>query len=368
MEGVGLALPEILRVFAGKSVLVTGHTGFKGSWLALWLHRLGACVTGYSLQPPTVPSHFEAACIREVLEHHYEADIRDCEALHGALQACQPEAVFHLAAQSLVRESYLSPRATFDVNVVGTACVLDAVRALNRPCTVVVVTSDKCYENKEQVWGYRENDAMGGSDPYSASKGACELVVNAYRRSFFCPARLSEHGVKLATVRAGNVIGGGDWARDRIVPDLVHHLVRGEPLPVRNPRAVRPWQHVLEPLGGYLALAARMLGSNDPKWCDAWNFGPGAGEGASVRELVERFCGAWAGGGWQDASVAGPPEAGLLRLCIDKALAELDWRPRWDLAETTRRAVAWYRHYYAQPGASMREASLADIEAYGSAR
>lgn len=356
------------RVFAGRSVLVTGHTGFKGSWLALWLNSLGAHVTGYALKPPTTPSHYDAAGIRDCLTGHFEADIRDGEVLGKAIATTKPDVIFHLAAQSLVRESHAHPRETFEVNVIGTAGLLDAVRTLGQPCTVIVVTSDKCYENKEQVWGYRESDPMGGADPYSASKGAAELLVASYRRSFFPPTRLSEHGVKLASTRSGNVIGGGDWARDRIVPDIVGHLVRGEPVPVRSPRSVRPWQHVLEPLSGYLTLAARMLESSDAKWCDGWNFGPRAGEEVSVSNLVERFCDAWKGGQWKDVSASvNPHEAGILRLCIDKALAELDWRPRWDLAESTQRTVAWYRHYYAQPEASMREASLADIMAYAPA-
>ena len=232
--------PSIAEAFAGRSVFLTGHTGFKGSWLAIWLHRLGARVAGYSLPPPTEPSNFQASAVRDLLSAHYEADVRDQAALNAAVAETQPDVVFHLAAQSLVRESYQNPRHTFEVNVLGTVGVLEAVRAAGRPCAVVVVSSDKCYENVEQVWGYREIDPLGGFDPYSASKGAVEIVAAAYRRSFFHPDALERHGVKLATARAGNVIGGGDWAKDRIIPDIVAHLAAGQPVPVRSPKAVRP--------------------------------------------------------------------------------------------------------------------------------
>ncbi len=310
---------RLAEAFAGRSVLVTGHTGFKGSWLALWLHRLGAKVTGYALPPPTEPSNFCASAVRDLLAKHYEAEIRDAAALHAAVAAAQPDVVFHLAAQSLVRESYQSPRATFEVNVIGTLGLLDAVRAAGKPCVVVSVASDKCYENREQVWGYREIDPLGGHDLYSASKGAAEIAVAAYRRSFFPPERLGRHGVKLATARAGNVIGGGDWAKDRILTDAVRHLESGRPVPVRNPDAVRPWQHVLEPLSGYLTLAARMLESDAPSWCDAWNFGPLPGEELPVRRLVELFLQYWGEGTWTDVSDPNQPhEAGVLRLNIDK--------------------------------------------------
>ncbi len=238
---------------------------------------------------------------------------------------------------------------------------------LGRPCVVVVVSSDKCYENREHVWGYREMDPVGGYDPYSASKGAAEIVAAAYRRSFFPPARLAEHGVKLATARAGNVIGGGDWAKDRIIPDVVRHLQAGEPVPVRNPAAVRPWQHVLEPLSGYLTLAARMLASDDPKWCEAWNFGPLPGDEIPVGRLVDSFIAAWGEGQWKDTSDANRPhEAQVLRLGIDKALRQLGWRPRWNVAEAVRRTAAWYRRFYRDRPSNMREACLADVAAYES--
>lgn len=355
-------------VFAGRSVLVTGHTGFKGSWLALWLSALGARVTGYALPPPTEPSNFGLSGVQDLLAAHHVADIRDGERLHSVLNAAQPDVIFHLAAQALVRDSYAQPRETFEVNTIGTVSVLEAVRVYKRPCVVVVITSDKCYENREHVWGYREIDRLGGHDPYSASKGAAEIALAAYRRSFFPRERLAEHGVKLAAARAGNVIGGGDWARDRIVADVARALAAGQPVAVRNPRAIRPWQHVLEPLSGYLMLASRMLASDDPIWCTAWNFGPLPGDDVPVSQLVDMFIGAWGGGRWQD--VSDPQElheAATLRLSIDKAVAQLGWRPRWTVAEAVRRTAAWYRTAYASRGGSMRQACLDDIAAYESA-
>jgi len=357
--------PPLAETFAGRSVFLTGHTGFKGSWLAIWLHRLGARVTGYALPPPTQPNNFLASGVRDLLGEHHVADVRDAAALTKAIADARPDAIFHLAAQSLVQESYLKPRDTFDVNIMGTVGVLDAVRSVARPCAVVVITSDKCYENREHVWGYRETDPLGGYDPYSASKGAVEIVTAAYRRSFFPPDRLAQHGVKVATARAGNVIGGGDWAKDRIIPDVVRHLEAGQPVHVRSPGAVRPWQHVLEPLSGYLTLAARMLGSNDPRWCDAWNFGPLPGDEIPVGRLVELFIAAWGAGQWKDMSDASQPhEARVLRLSIEKSLYQLGWRPRWNVAEALRRTADWHRRFCCDRLSNMREACLADIEAY----
>jgi CDP-glucose 4,6-dehydratase len=355
----------LAETFAGRSVFLTGHTGFKGSWLALWLHRLGARVTGYALAPHTEPNNFLASDVRSLLAKHHEADLRDATALNRAVADAQPDVVLHLAAKAIVRESYQNPRETFDVNVMGTVGLLDAVRAAGKPCAVVVVTSDKCYENREHVWGYREIDPLGGYDPYSASKGAVEIVAAAYRRSFFPPNRLGEHGIQVATARAGNVIAGGDWAKDRIVTDVVRHLATGLPAPVRNPRAVRPWQHALEPLSGYLTLAARMLASPDARWCDAWNFGPMPGDELPVGRLVELFVEHWGDGAWSDVSSPGQPhEAQVLRLCIDKAIHELGWRPRWNVVEAVRRTAVWYRHFYRDRPSNMREACLADIAAY----
>jgi CDP-glucose 4,6-dehydratase len=373
VEGLGMSgLHDVLaEAFAQRSVFITGHTGFKGSWLALWLSRLGARVTGYALNPPTVPSAFEAAGVRDVLAAHREADIRDGVALTKAMRDSAPDVVFHLAAQALVLESYAQPRETFDVNVIGTVGVLQAVRELKRPCVVIVVTSDKCYDNREQVWGYREIDPLGGSDPYSASKGAAEMVVASYRHSFFPPERLSDHGVKIASVRAGNVIGGGDWSKDRIIADMARSLSSALPVQVRNPGSLRPWQHVLEPLSGFMSLAARMLSSPDgSRYAGAWNFGPSAVEVVTVAELVDLFIDAWGSGTRVDASRPNQPkEARVLRLSIDKATSELGWRPRWSAREAVVRASGWYRRYYECAGhpdaqAVMRSACLADISDY----
>lgn len=348
-----------------KRVFLTGHTGFKGSWLAMWLHRLGATVYGYSLPPPTEPSNYALSKVSGVLAGETIGDIRDRGLMRGALGSFKPDVVFHLAAQPLVRDSYALPFETFEVNVMGTASVLDAVRDLKRPCAVVCITTDKCYENREQVWGYRECDPMGGHDPYSASKGAAEILIASYRRSFFNPSGLDQHGVQLASARAGNVIGGGDWARDRIVTDIVAALTAGRAVPVRNPHAIRPWQHVLEPLSGYLTLASAMLTKADPKWCEAWNFGPVSGTELSVGKLADAFVKAWGKGGWMDQSSSGQPhEASILRLSIEKAGWELDWHPRWSCEEMIKRTAQWYRSVLCEV-ADARKACEADIMAYG---
>jgi len=358
---------QFVPALSGRNVLVTGHTGFKGSWLAAWLHRLGAHVTGYSLPPPTVPNHFAAAGVGELLARDVRGDIRDGDLMARVVADAEPDVIFHLAAQPIVRAGFSNPRETFDVNVLGTASLLDAVRGTGKPCVVVVVTSDKCYRNDGQVWGFREIDPLGGHDPYSASKAGTELVVDAYRSSFFTPA---EAGVRLASGRAGNVIGGGDWAGDRLVPDAVRALSEGSELIVRNPLSTRPWQHVLEPLSGYLALAARMLHEPaEPRWCSAFNFGPVSSEEATVADLATALVGAWGSGSWRP--LANQPksdgEAGTLRIAIDKAVSDLGWRPRWQLAETVRRTADWYRSYYDDPEGSMRAKTLADIEAYETA-
>lgn len=352
----------------GRSVLVTGHTGFKGSWLALWLHRLGAQVTGVALDPPTTPSHFETAQVGRLLKEDVRGDIRDGSLMAELVRSSEADVVFHLAAQPIVGAGVREPRETFEVNVVGTASVLDAVRAAGRAMAVVVVTSDKCYRNDGQVWGFRERDPLGGHDPYSASKAGTELVVDAYRSSYFPPDRLADHGVHLASARAGNVIGGGDWADDRIVPDAVRALSSGQHLVVRHPRSTRPWQHVLEPLWGYLQLATRLLEGDEPaRWADAWNFGPLPSEGATVAELADAVVDAWGGGQWvSPASAERDVEAATLRIAPDKAISYLGWRPRWSFEEAIRRTITWYRHYYEGGGDSMRDASLADIDAYES--
>ena len=349
--------------FADRTVLVTGHTGFKGSWLSLWLHSMGARVVGYALDPPTDPSNFVASNIEELLHDHIVGDIRDAAAVSNVISKHQPEFIFHLAAQPLVRESYASPRETFEVNAMGTACLLDAVRDSAHSTSVVLVTTDKCYENREHVWGYRESDAMGGHDPYSASKGCAELVASSYRRSFFHPDKLEEHGVSIATARAGNVIGGGDWAKDRIMTDIVAAITGAQPVGVRSPRAVRPWQHVLEPLSGYLALAGKMDTDRKADWCCGWNFGPSEGSTITVAELCSIAIKAWGSGRWDDLSDGDQPhEAHILRLCIDKATTELGWRPCWSVDECISRTVNWYRDMAS--ATSMRQACLADITAY----
>lgn len=353
--------------FAGKSVFVTGHTGFKGSWLCLWLARLGAKVTGYALEPPTQPNHFEVAEVEELLSGHHIADIRDAFELESAMHAAKPDLVLHLAAQSVVRTSYVIPRETFEINAIGTASVLDAVRSLDRPCSIVCITSDKCYENVEQVWGYREDDAMGEHDPYGGSKGAAELVIRSYRHSFFPPERVAEHGVKLASARAGNVIGGGDWTSDALIVDIVKALAADQPVRIRKPYAYRPWQHVLQALSGYLTLAARLITSDEPVYQSGWNIGPAAGNELPVREIVELFLREWGHGSWIDVSHQDDPhEAGILRLAIDKAIWQLNWRPGWDVTETLRQTVRWYREFHNNHPA-MREVSLRQIEEYSTA-
>lgn len=357
-------LGRVLRWYEGRSVLVTGHTGFKGSWLSLWLHDLGAKVHGYSLAPPTTPSNFEVSRVKELCASHTESDILDAARLEQTLRSTEPEVIFHLAAQSLVRDGYRRPAETFDVNVMGTVRLLDAVRSLGRPVSLVIVTSDKCYQNSEQVWGYREIDPLGGDDPYSASKGATELVVGAFRHSFFPPERVAQHGVKLSSVRAGNVIGGGDWGHDRIVPDMVLALQAGRPVPVRHPQATRPWQHVLEPLSGYLALGQRLGTSDDPRWASAWNFGPTVAGAVSVSSLVEAFIEGWGGGRWESTPSADTySEARVLRLSVERAVLELGWRPLWTVTEAIMRAASWYRAFN-QGSHDMRDLCRQDIQSY----
>jgi CDP-glucose 4,6-dehydratase len=363
---------DLRDAYAGKRVFVTGHTGFKGSWLSAWLHRLGAEVHGYAHAPDTQPALFDLLDVRRLCASHTVADVRDPRALTEALRAARPGFVFHLAAQPLVRRSYERPLETFETNVLGTANLLEAIRAERLRATVVVVTTDKCYENREWAYGYRESDPLGGHDPYSASKAAAELVVTSYRRSFFPPARLGEHGVGLASARAGNVIGGGDWALDRLVPDAIGALVAGRPIPVRNPAAIRPWQHVLEPIGGYLRLGAA-IASGAPamraRCCDAWNFGPQPESARPVRDVVAGLVARWGGSAsWEDRSDPGAVhEGGILRLAIDKAISELGWVPRWGFDATLDRTVAWYRGHAEGGGAAARALTLAQIDEYAAA-
>jgi len=329
-------------LYRGRRVLVTGHTGFKGSWLCAWLLRLGAKVTGYSLDPPTDPNVFTQLNLASHVTHH-RGDLLDRARLASVVREAEPEFVFHLAAQAVVRESYATPVETFAVNVQGTVHLLDALRALTRPCAVVCVTSDKCYENRHWNFGYREDDALGGHDPYSASKGAAEIAIASFRRSFF-----ARHPVRIASARAGNVIGGGDWARDRIVPDCVRALQAGQAIQVRNPQATRPWQHVLEPLSGYLWLGALLFRPDlAPGPAEAltgpFNFGPGPEANRTVADLVQEFLGHWPGR-WEDRSDPNAPhEAALLQLSIDKARALLRWAPVWTFASAVAQTACWYR-------------------------
>ncbi len=326
----------------GRSVFVTGHTGFKGSWLCLLLEQMGARVTGYALPAPTDPSLFEAAGIGGLVRSVI-ADVRDYDALLAAMREAQPDVVFHLAAQPLVRYSYDHPVETYATNVMGTVHLLEAVRALGSVKAVVAVTSDKCYENREWVYPYRETDPMGGHDPYSNSKGCAELVAAAYRASYFPAARLAEHGTGVATVRAGNVIGGGDWALDRLIPDLVRAFEAGEAPVIRSPGAVRPWQHVLEALQGYVEIAERLLGG-EARFAEAWNLGPADEDARPVAWIVGRMAAAWGvESGWRDWQGEIPHEAGLLKLDCSKARAELGWRPRLGLEQAIDYIVSWHK-------------------------
>lgn len=349
-----------------KCVFVTGHTGFKGSWLSLWLHLLGAKVTGYSLEPPTKPSLYELCEVGKLVTD-IRGDIRSAEALKHHLAQAAPDIVFHMAAQPLVRESYLNPAETYEVNVLGTVNVLEAIRiAVQSGVPVrafVNVTTDKCYENKEWVWSYRENDRLGGYDPYSNSKACSELVTASYRSSFFSADDYERHGVGIATARAGNVIGGGDWAPDRLIPDCIRSLAQGIPVAIRYPKAVRPWQHVLEPLGGYLLLAQK-LAEHGPHYASGWNFGPDDEDAKSVEWIVRKLCGIWGNGASYVLEGGGHPhEANMLKLDCSKAKAELNWRPRWRIGEALERIVDWTRAYIDNP-ARAREACFRQIEEY----
>jgi CDP-glucose 4,6-dehydratase len=355
-----------MNVFHGRSVFLTGHTGFKGSWLALWLHKLGAKVHGYSLAPAK-PSLFEEANVAETLASHTIADVRDFAAVHAAVKRARPEMVLHLAAQPLVKASYREPRETFETNLMGTVNVLEAVRQTGGVHVCQIVTSDKCYENREWVYAYRENDPMGGHDPYSASKGCAELAVAAYRRSFFALEKLADHGVSLASARAGNVIGGGDWAEDRIIPDCIRALHKGESIVVRHPRAVRPWQHVLEPLSGYLTLAARQL-QEGAEFADAFNFGPTAAANVTVKEIVQRVITGWGGGEWHTPEIRGAQaahhEAGFLKLDMTKTSNLIRWKPAYSVETAVAETVRWYKERAAHKDFFARELCFAQIAAY----
>jgi len=340
----------------GKRVLLTGHTGFKGGWLSLWLQSMGADVAGIALPPPTAPSLFNVADVGQGMSHHI-ADIRDYTSIAPLFARLQPEIVFHLAAQALVRASYQQPLDTFAINVMGTAHVLEAARHTGSVRAIVNVTTDKCYDNREWVWGYRESDPMGGHDPYSSSKGCAELVSAAYRASF-----LGDADIALATARAGNVIGGGDWAEDRLVPDILRALEQNRSVEIRNPHAIRPWQHVLEPLSGYLLLAQHLY-AHGQQDAEGWNFGPQDDDARPVQWIVERLCAAWGGNAtWSLQPGTHPHEASFLRLDTSKARQRMQWAPRWSLAQALERVVAWHQAWRA--GQDMRAVCLQHIQEY----
>lgn len=347
----------------GKRVFLTGHTGFKGGWLALWLASKGAIVRGYALAPSTEPSLFAAARISSVIED-IRGDIRDASALEPALRDFAPEVVFHMAAQPLVRYSYEDPIGTYETNVIGTARVLDAVRRTPSVRAVVSVTTDKCYENIEDPHhAYVESDPLGGYDPYSSSKACAEIVSAAYRQSFFHPSRIAEHRCAIATARAGNVIGGGDWSSDRLIPDLVRGFLSGEPVLIRRPHAIRPWQHVLEPLSGYIALAEHLLSADAARYATAFNFGPSNDDVQPVDWIADKMTRSWGGkASWILDSDPGVHEAGYLRLDASRATDELAWQPRLDLTTALEWLVEWYKAW--QSGADMHAFTLNQISAF----
>jgi len=332
-------MKEMSKFYIGKRVLVTGHTGFMGSWLTKWLTMLNAEVCGYALDPPTQPNMYETLNIKGVVSQDVRGDINNTELLRRTLGEFQPEIVFHLAAQPLVLESYEFPLETFHTNVIGTVNLLNELRKFDSVKAIIVVTSDKSYRNKEWVYPYRESDDLGGRDPYSASKSCQDIVVNSFRESYF-----SDSGISLSSVRAGNVIGGGDWAKDRIIPDIVRGIVSGHPVRVRNPNSVRPWQHVLEPISGMLLLAQRMHG--DMKFSDAWNFGPNSERDVTVEEIVEKSIEYWKTGKYVIEDNSADKEAKYLSLDISKAKKELKWFPRYNINKALVETVEWYKSYY----------------------
>jgi CDP-glucose 4,6-dehydratase len=344
-----------------RRVFLTGHTGFKGSWLSLWLARLGADLTGYSLEPPTTPSLFEQASVADAIPTTF-GDIRDFPRLRAAIDKAQPEVILHLAAQSVVKRGYDDPIETYSSNVMGTVHVMEAVRQLKLPCVFVNVTSDKCYANQEWVWGYRENEPMGGRDPYSNSKGCAELVTTAYRESFFPPATFEDHGVALASARAGNAIGGGDWTSNQLIPDAMRAFLEGQPCLIRNPSAIRPWQFVLEPLHGYLVLAEHL--AKDPvRFASGWNFGPVDTDAQPVSAITTELARLWGSNAlWTLDGAAHPREANFLKLDISKSRSSLAWRPVLPVKEALEWIVDWYKAF--QGGQDMRSFTLAQIEKF----
>ncbi|MEW5802914.1 MAG: CDP-glucose 4,6-dehydratase [bacterium] len=347
----------------GKRVLITGHTGFKGSWLSLWLKMLGAEVTGYSLSAPTIPNMYELAGVAEGMTS-VEGDIRDFDHLKKVIETSSPEIVFHLAAQALVRRSYQEPIETYSTNIMGTVYLLEAIRQADRVCTVINVTSDKCYENREWLWGYREEDPMGGFDPYSSSKGCSELITAAFRNSFFPPGTFDRHGIALASARAGNVIGGGDWAQDRLIPDMMKAFLEKRTFRIRSPHATRPWQHVLEPLAGYLLLAEKLF-ADGSKYAESWNFGPSDRDIKAVLWIVEHIGQRFGQDGVQFELDDGmhPHEANYLKLDYSKAKIRLGWTPQLSIEQALELTVDWYRTYKSDPS-SVRKLTESQINHY----
>ena len=349
------------QFWAGKRVFITGHTGFKGSWLSLWLQKLGAEVTGYATSPPTEPNMFNGANVAQNMTSII-GDVRDINSLKKAIKLSQPEVIIHMAAQSLVRYSYANPVETYAVNVMGSVNLLESLRQIKSVRAVINVTTDKCYENKEWYWGYREMDSMGGYDPYSNSKACSELVTAAYRSSFFNPAQYSDHGVAVASARAGNVIGGGDWAMDRLIPDVTRAILAGETVRIRSPYAIRPWQHVLEPLYGYLLLAEKLY-SDGINFAEGWNFGPNDDDARSVQWVVERFTSLWGeGAAWKLDSDPQLHEAHYLKLDCSKAKARLGWYPRRGLDDSLKYVANWYKSF--SKGEKMQDVTIQQIESF----
>jgi CDP-glucose 4,6-dehydratase len=345
----------------GKRVFITGHTGFKGSWLATWLRRMGADVTGYSLPPPTAPSMYAEARVGDGIRS-IEGDVRDLPNLEACMSRYSPEIVIHLAAQAMVKTGYSDPLTTYTSNVVGTLHMLESVRKVPSVRVVVTITSDKCYDNQEWIWGYRENDRMGGHDPYSSSKGCAELLISAYRDSYFPPARIADHGVALASTRAGNVIGGGDWSADRLVPDVMRAIMKREPVQIRRPAAIRPWQFVLEPLRGYLDLAERLWHQGE-EFAEGWNFGPDPEQIQPVQWIVEHLAEKWGeGASWSLDQAIHPHEDHFLRLDCTKAKTLLGWRPALALETALDWIVEWYRA--STTGDDVRELTEEQIARY----
>jgi len=349
------------NIYRDKVVLITGHSGFKGSWLCIWLQQLGAKVVGVSIGIPTVPSHFDSAKISKDIEDH-RLDILNAESMKELIEKVQPDFVFHLAAQSLVRLSYENPLNTMMTNAIGSANLLDAVKVLDKKVVVIMITSDKAYDNVEWVWGYRETDRLGGKDPYSASKGMAELAIRSYLESYF---RSKKSNVLIGIARAGNVIGGGDWAMDRIVPDCMRAWADHQIVDIRNPEATRPWQHVLEPLSGYLVLAANLF-NGDENHGKAYNFGPSSDQNHPVSKLIDEMSNYWDRVKWRNTAQEGESfhEAGLLKLNCDKALFDLNWRPSLNFKDNVRMTVEWYKKYYHNDALTMHDYTVSQIEEY----